>query len=81
MPGQDFSYALPQTVVPGGCILIVAGDTSEVERFAAEAWRAGRQAATEKPPALLTGVRAGAFSGVRGTGLDLALVLNLDLGC
>jgi trk system potassium uptake protein len=36
LPGQDFSYARPETVVPSGCILIVAGDTSKVERFAAE---------------------------------------------
>jgi len=35
LPGQDFSYARPETVVPAGCLLIVAGDTSKVERFAA----------------------------------------------
>ena len=35
IPGQDFSYAQADTVVPKGCILIVAGDTSKVERFAA----------------------------------------------
>jgi len=34
-PGQDFKYAQADTVVPKGCILIVAGDTSKVERFAA----------------------------------------------
>jgi trk system potassium uptake protein TrkA len=37
MPGEDFTYARPETVVPQGCILIVAGDTTKVERFAAEA--------------------------------------------
>jgi trk system potassium uptake protein TrkA len=36
MPGEDFAYAKPETVVPSGCILIVAGDTSKVELFAAE---------------------------------------------
>ncbi|WP_202964018.1 potassium channel family protein [Actinoplanes friuliensis] len=36
LPGEDFTYARPETVVPPGCILIVAGDTSKVERFAAE---------------------------------------------
>ncbi len=35
LPGQDFTYARPETVVPQGCILIVAGDTSKVEKFAA----------------------------------------------
>jgi trk system potassium uptake protein TrkA len=35
LPGQDFTYARPETVVPDGCILIVAGDTTKVERFAA----------------------------------------------
>jgi trk system potassium uptake protein TrkA len=35
LPGQDFTYARPETVVPAGCILIVAGDTTKVERFAA----------------------------------------------
>jgi trk system potassium uptake protein len=35
LPGQDFTYARPETVVPSGCILIVAGDTKKVERFAA----------------------------------------------
>jgi trk/ktr system potassium uptake protein len=33
--GQDFTYARPETVVPQGCILIVAGDTTKVEQFAA----------------------------------------------
>ena len=33
-PGQDFKYAQADTVVPRGCILIVAGDTSRVEQFA-----------------------------------------------
>ncbi len=35
LPGQDFTYARPETVVPPGCILIVAGDTTKVEQFAA----------------------------------------------
>jgi trk system potassium uptake protein TrkA len=35
LPGQDFTYAKPDTVVPDGCILIVAGDTRKVEKFAA----------------------------------------------
>jgi trk system potassium uptake protein len=35
LPGQDFTYARPETVVPRGCILIVAGDTAKVEQFAA----------------------------------------------
>jgi trk system potassium uptake protein TrkA len=35
LPGRDFTYARPETVVPPGCILIVAGDTKKVERFAA----------------------------------------------
>jgi trk system potassium uptake protein len=35
LPGKDFTYARPETVVPPGCILIVAGDTSKVENFAA----------------------------------------------
>ncbi|WP_306215611.1 potassium channel family protein [Actinoplanes sp. RD1] len=34
LPGQDFTYARPETVVPEGCLLIVAGDTAKVERFA-----------------------------------------------
>ncbi|WP_067495663.1 TrkA family potassium uptake protein [Actinoplanes sp. TFC3] len=32
--GEDFTYAKPETVVPEGCLLIVAGNTSKVERFA-----------------------------------------------
>jgi trk system potassium uptake protein TrkA len=36
LPGDDFTYAKPETVVPPGCILIVAGDTTKVEKFAAE---------------------------------------------
>ena len=35
LPGEDFTYARPETTVPAGCILIVAGDTSKVEQFAA----------------------------------------------
>jgi trk system potassium uptake protein TrkA len=34
LPGQDFTYARPETVVPEGSILIVAGDTAKVETFA-----------------------------------------------
>ena len=34
LPGQDFTYARPETVVPNGCILIVAGPTAKVEQFA-----------------------------------------------
>lgn len=34
-PGQDFVYAQPETVVPDGALLIVAGRTQEVQRFAA----------------------------------------------
>jgi trk system potassium uptake protein len=33
--GQDFAYARPDTVVPPGAILIVAGTLTQVERFAA----------------------------------------------
>ena len=35
LPGQDFTYAKPETVVPDSCILIIAGDTKKVEKFAA----------------------------------------------
>jgi trk system potassium uptake protein TrkA len=35
LPGKDFEYARPETVVPSGCTLIVAGETTKVERFAA----------------------------------------------
>jgi trk system potassium uptake protein TrkA len=34
-PGQDFTYALPETEVHPGDMLIVAGKTDDVERFAA----------------------------------------------
>jgi trk system potassium uptake protein TrkA len=34
-PGQDFTYALPETEVHTGDLLIVAGTTSDVEKFAA----------------------------------------------
>jgi trk system potassium uptake protein TrkA len=34
-PRSDFEYARPETVVPAGSMLIVAGETSKVERFAA----------------------------------------------
>lgn len=33
--GEDFTYALPDTVVPEGALLIIAGATERVERFAA----------------------------------------------
>ena len=35
MTGSDFTYARPETVVYGGALLIVAGKTPDVERFAA----------------------------------------------
>jgi trk system potassium uptake protein TrkA len=35
MTGSDFTYARPETMVYGGAVLIVAGKTPEVERFAA----------------------------------------------
>jgi trk system potassium uptake protein TrkA len=35
LPGEDFTYARPETVVPHDGILIVAGDTRKVEHFAA----------------------------------------------
>ena len=34
-PGSDFEYARPETVVPAGSMLIVAGETGKVEQFAA----------------------------------------------
>jgi trk system potassium uptake protein TrkA len=34
MTGSDFTYARPETMVYGGALLIVAGRTPEVERFA-----------------------------------------------
>lgn len=34
-PGQDFTYALPETMVEAGDLLIVSGPTKQVERFAA----------------------------------------------
>jgi trk system potassium uptake protein TrkA len=34
-PGTDFVFAAPDTVVPGKGVLIVAGTTDQVERFAA----------------------------------------------
>lgn len=33
--GEDFTYALPDTVVPDGALLIIAGATEKVEEFAA----------------------------------------------
>ncbi|HEY2947561.1 MAG TPA: TrkA family potassium uptake protein [Micromonosporaceae bacterium] len=33
--GRDFVYAQPQTVVPPGALMIVAGPTEQVQRFAA----------------------------------------------
>jgi trk system potassium uptake protein TrkA len=35
MTGSDFTYARPETMVYGGALLIVAGKTPDVERFAA----------------------------------------------
>ncbi|WP_433830350.1 potassium channel family protein [Actinoplanes sp. CA-015351] len=35
-PGEDFVYARPETAVPEGAVLIVAGDTEKVEAYAAE---------------------------------------------
>jgi trk system potassium uptake protein TrkA len=35
MTGSDFTYARPETMVYGGALLIVAGRTHDVERFAA----------------------------------------------
>ncbi len=35
MPGTDFVYARPETVVPRGSMLIIAGHTEQVQRFAA----------------------------------------------
>jgi trk system potassium uptake protein TrkA len=35
-PGEDFVYARPDTAVPDGAVLIVAGDTAKVEAYAAE---------------------------------------------
>lgn len=35
MPGSDFTYARPETVVPAGSMLIVSGTTEQVQRFAA----------------------------------------------
>ncbi|MBG0562579.1 potassium channel family protein [Actinoplanes aureus] len=35
-PGEDFVYARPETAVPEGAVLIVAGDTAKVERYADE---------------------------------------------
>ena len=35
MTGSDFTYARPETTVYGGALLIVAGKTPDVERFAA----------------------------------------------
>ncbi|HEX2419551.1 MAG TPA: TrkA family potassium uptake protein [Micromonosporaceae bacterium] len=34
-PDQDFTYALPETMVESGDLLIVSGPTKQVERFAA----------------------------------------------
>ncbi|GIH06378.1 potassium transporter [Rhizocola hellebori] len=33
--GQDFTYAVPETVVPQGALLVVSGTVEQVERFAA----------------------------------------------
>jgi len=37
LPGEDFTYARPETVIPPGALLVVAGRTDLVERFAATA--------------------------------------------
>jgi trk/ktr system potassium uptake protein len=37
LPGQDFTYALPETVIPADSILVVAGRTDQVEHFASTA--------------------------------------------
>lgn len=37
MTGSDFTYARPETMVYGGALLIVAGKTPDVERFASAA--------------------------------------------
>jgi trk system potassium uptake protein TrkA len=34
-PGADFEYARPDTTVPSSAVLIVAGTTDAVQRFAA----------------------------------------------
>ena len=34
-PGEDFAYARPETVVPADGVLVVAGTTKQVQRFAA----------------------------------------------
>jgi trk system potassium uptake protein TrkA len=34
LPGQDFTYARPETVVPGGAILVVTGRTEHIRRAA-----------------------------------------------
>ncbi len=34
-PNEDFTYARPETVIRGGDLLIVSGETAKVERFAA----------------------------------------------
>lgn len=34
MPGEDFTYARPETMVEPGALLIVAGQTDQVQRFA-----------------------------------------------
>jgi trk system potassium uptake protein TrkA len=35
VPGQDFTHALPDTVIPPGAILVIAGRTDQVQTFAA----------------------------------------------
>lgn len=35
MTGSDFTYARPETMVYGGALLIVAGETAKVQRFSA----------------------------------------------
>jgi K+/H+ antiporter YhaU regulatory subunit KhtT len=47
-PGADFKYAVPETVIPRGCTLIVAGRAPGVERFAAGGTGANRS--TQRRP-------------------------------
>jgi trk system potassium uptake protein TrkA len=33
--GKDFTYAVPETVIPEGALLVISGTVEKVERFAA----------------------------------------------
>jgi trk system potassium uptake protein TrkA len=33
--GKDFTYAVPETVIPPGALLVISGTVEKVERFAA----------------------------------------------